>query len=328
MSDLGDMPRRPRVSVVIPAYNHARFLPDALDSVLAQTFQDFEVVVVDDGSTDETGEVVAAYGNRIRYVRQSNAGQAAARNRGIRETSAPFIAFLDAYDYWFPEKLTAQMAHFDAHPEAGVVFTQFVVTNAEGTPLYVYPAVFRYGRNAFEAMLVWPVGWMNVAMVRRTCFDAVGLLDETIRWPTDWDLWLRLTRHFGVGFVHRPLAIYRQLDDSLSRQIRNPMAVAEVRKVLDKVFEDPDLAVRLGSNEVVRLRRLAYASLEVTIGLNMATDRWLHLCRAIRLHPGILAIRWRAVALLLLRPFFGDRLAYLADAIFRGFPRPPRMKKE
>ncbi len=321
-------PRIPRVSVVIPAYNHARFLPEALDSVLAQTFRDFEVLVVDDGSTDATREVVAAYGNRIRYVHQPNAGQAAARNRGIRETSGGLLAFLDADDSWFPEKLASQVAYLDTHPEVGVVFTRFLVTDAGGTPLYAYPPKFRYDRNAFEAMLLWPIGWMNVAMVRRACFDLVGLLDDTIRWPTDWDLWLRVTQHFRMGFVSQPLAIYRQSEGSLSQQqTRNPKAVAEFQRVLDKVFADPHLPRRVGPKEVARLRRLAFASLEVTVALNLATNPWPHLLRAIRLHPAILAIRWRALGFLLLRPLFGDRRSHLADRLVRRLFGPRRMER-
>ena len=111
---------RPLVSVVIPAYNAEAVIGDALRSVFAQTFRDFEVVVVDDGSTDDTVGVLEAIGGGVRLLRQPNGGPAAARNAGIAVTTAPLIAFLDADDEWLPAKLEMQMAYFAAYPEAGV----------------------------------------------------------------------------------------------------------------------------------------------------------------------------------------------------------------
>lgn len=319
--------RSPRVSVLIPAYNHARFLPETLDSVMGQTFQDIEVFVVDDGSTDGTRRVVEQYGPAVRYVWQANAGPAAARNRGVTVSHAELLAFLDADDRWYPGKIAAQVAYLDAHPEAGVVFTKFLVTDEAGQPLYLYPPIFRYGAKALEALLIWPYGSMSTALVRRACLEKVGLFDERLTGAEDWDLWLRVASHYGFGYVDAVLATYRQSAGSQSRGRMAQAAPEMFRRVLDKLFADSGQLTRRGDRDLARLRRLAYASLEVTIALNMASRPWPHLRRAIRMHPGILAIRWRAVGLLLLRPLIGDRLAHLPDALVRGVFRPPRVGK-
>ncbi len=318
----------PRVSVVIPAYNHARFLPDALESVLAQTFRDFEVLVVDDGSTDNTPDVVASFAPQVRYLRQQNAGPSRARNTGIRHTSGEHVAFLDADDTWMREKLACQVAYLDAHAEAGLVFTKILVTTEAGQPLYTYPHRYRYDRRAFERLLLWPYGSMNVVMVRRVCFDEVGLFDESLRAAEDWDMWLRIAPRFRCGYIDRPLGTYRQTGQSVSRGPGTLQAPEMFRRVLDKVFGDPARLAGRGPAEIGRLRRLAYASLEVTIALNMATEPWRHLGRAIRLHPGILAVRWRALGLLLLGAIWGDRRTHRAEMLVRGLLRPGGVKRE
>lgn len=321
-----DVIRPPRVSVLIPAYNHARFLPETLDSVTAQTFHDLEILVVDDGSTDETRLVLEKYAPAVRYIWQANAGPAAARNRGVRASHGELLAFLDADDRWYPGKIAAQVAYLDAHPDVGVVFTKFLVTDEGGRPLYPYPHAFRYGPNApnaFETLLLWPYGSMNTAMVRRVCLEKIGLFDEHLTGAEDWDLWLRLVRHYELGYIDTVLATYRQSAGSQSRGRTAQIAPEMFRRVLDKWFADPERLGRREGREVSRLRRRAYASLEVTIALNMAARPWPHLLRAIRLDPGILAIRWRALGLLLLRPVLGDRFVYRADAMIGGLVRPP-----
>jgi glycosyltransferase involved in cell wall biosynthesis len=125
---------RPVVSVVIPAFNAARYLGEALDSVFGQTLTDLELVVVDDGSTDETPQVVQGYGSRVRYVRQPNAGVASARNRGVAESSGRYVAFLDADDVWLPGKLERQLEALAARPSARVCHSDFDLMGAGTAP--------------------------------------------------------------------------------------------------------------------------------------------------------------------------------------------------
>jgi len=312
-----DAIRPPRVSVLIPTYNHARFLPEALDSVLAQTFRDLEILVIDDGSTDATQAVIEAYAPAIGYIRQAHAGPAAARNRAIGASRGELLAFLDADDRWYPGKIAAQVSYLDAHPDVGVVFTKFLVTDEAGGPLYLYPPAFRYGASAFEKLLVWPYGSMNTAMVRRPCLEKIGLFDENLTGAEDWDLWLRLAPHYGFGYIDAVLATYRQSAGSQSRGRMAQVAPEMFRRVLDKLFADPGRLPGRGGREIARLRRRAYASLEVTVALNMSGRPWVHLARATALSPRILATRWRAVGLLLFRAILGERRTRVWDEALR-----------
>jgi glycosyltransferase involved in cell wall biosynthesis len=321
VSPAGAVGGSPKVSVVIPAHNHARFLPDALASVRQQTWREFDVVVVDDGSTDNTAEVVAGFAPHVRYLYQPNAGPSSARNTGIRHTHGEYVAFLDADDTWMPEKLALQVEYLDAHPDAGLVFTKVLVMSEAGQPLYTYPHRYRYGRRAFARLLLWPYGSMNVVMVRRACFERFGLFDESLPAAEDWDMWLRVAPFFRLGFLDRPLGTYRQSSNSVSRGSGVQQAPEAFRRVLDKLFSDPERLAGHSRAELARLRRLAYASLEVTVALNMATNPWPHLLRAVRLHPGIAPLRWRAVGLLLLRPFLGEGRMHWWDERARRFVR-------
>ena len=323
MSPAGAEGGPPKVSVVIPAHNHARFLPEALASVQQQTWRDFDVLVVDDGSTDNTAAVVAGFAPHVRYLYQQNAGPSSARNTGIRHTRGEYVAFLDADDTWMPEKLALQVAYLDAHPDAGLVFTKVLVMSEGGQPLYTYPHRYRYECRAFERLLLWPYGSMNVVMVRRTCFERFGLFDESLPAAEDWDMWLRVAPFYRLGFLDRPLGTYRQSSNSVSRGSGVQQAPEAFRRVLDKLFSDPERLAGRSRAEVTRLRRMAYASLEVTVALNMAANPWPHLRKAVRLHPGIVPLRWRAVGLLLLRPFLGEGRMHWWDEWARRVIRRP-----
>src|SRR5712672_3063531 len=125
----------PKVSIIIPAYNQARFLGVAIESALRQTFSDLEVIVIDDGSTDQTRQVAAGFGDRIRYIHQDNTGLPGARNRGIRESSGEYLCFLDSDDFYHPDKLQRQVELLDADPEIGFVYCDIVTTDEAGQPL-------------------------------------------------------------------------------------------------------------------------------------------------------------------------------------------------
>jgi O-antigen biosynthesis protein len=201
---------RPRVSVIVPTYNRADVLPRAMRSVLAQTWTDFELLVVDDGSTDTTRTVVTGLEDvRVRYLQQpSNGGVAAARNRGLREARGDFIAFLDSDDEWLPDKLAAQLAVFEtAPPDVGLVYTGVECVLQDGRRRVDLPEargdVYRemLGRNVIHG------GGSNVLM-RRNVVATVGFFDEGLRAIEDYEYWLRVTRFFAIDYVAAPLIRY------------------------------------------------------------------------------------------------------------------------
>jgi colanic acid/amylovoran biosynthesis glycosyltransferase len=185
----------PIVSVIIPAYNAASTLRKTLDSVLAQTFTSFEIVVVDDGSTDDTMAVATTADDpRVRVLAQSNAGVSAARNRGAAAARGELLAFLDADDLWAPDKLACQVAALQAHPDAGLAFSWTAYVDDRGDRLPVGDVAIRAEGWVFRDLLLRGnfVASGSGALIRRTAFDAVGGFEPTLRTAEDWDFYLRV----------------------------------------------------------------------------------------------------------------------------------------
>jgi len=195
------------VSVVIPTYNRARIIPKAIDSVLSQTYPDYEIVVLDDGSTDGTRDLIGSYASgKIRYFHQGNRGIAGARNAGIRQCAGAYIAFLDSDDYWLPDKLAQQMALFSRHPEYGLVATCCASVRYDGS----FRATNRSGKSGWALQDLFKKNYIrtSAAVVTRQCLDAVGLFDESLRECEEYDLRLRIAAAFPIGFISEPLAVY------------------------------------------------------------------------------------------------------------------------
>jgi glycosyltransferase involved in cell wall biosynthesis len=204
----------PRVSVVIPAFNMGRYIDQSIASALAQTFSDFEVIVVDDGSTDDTSEVVARFGASVRYLRQANAGGNSARNRGVASSDSQYVAFLDADDIWLPQKLARQIALAESRPDPCLIGCGYRVQDASGTRSYetVVRRSFRSRAEFRRALHICQLvpGSGSGAFVHRECLAAVGPFDETIRVAEDWDMWLRLADRFDAWFVEEVLVVIRR----------------------------------------------------------------------------------------------------------------------
>ena len=208
--DPGGAARDPKVSVVIPAYNTARFLPEAIESVLGQTFTSYEVIVIDDGSTDATVSIARSFGERVRCLRQENQGPSAARNHGIAAARGEFVAFLDSDDRWEPEMLAEQLAAFAADPEAGLVFTNCINTDGEVLlPVDCSAQRTAHSGRVFHHLLRENFVITSTVMVRRACLAATGGFDPALRVSEDFDLWVRIARLFPLRFVPRSLARYR-----------------------------------------------------------------------------------------------------------------------
>lgn len=207
----------PRVSVIIPTYNRARIIKEAVESVLAQDYKNFELIVVDDGSQDNTSEILASYGNDIRMLVQENRGVSAARNRGIAEASGRFVAFLDSDDLWLPQKLSTQVEFFNQSPDALICQTEEVWIR-DGIRVNPKKRHKKPSGMIFEPSLELCLVSPSAVMIRRDLLDGAGGFDESLPACEDYDLWLRISCRFPVYLIETPLIIKRGgHDDQLSK---------------------------------------------------------------------------------------------------------------
>lgn len=229
----------PTVSVILPTYNRADILGDAVRSVLAQTYEDFELLIVDDASTDNTDDIVAEFGDsRIQYLKHDiNRGASAARNTGIEAARGSYIAFQDSDDEWFSEKLAKQMSVFDrSSSEVGVVYTGIWRT-VNGEKRYLpYPAIDPKEGDIQDSIQRQNFIPVQVAVVRRECFERVGTFDEETPPIDDWDLWLRISQQFEFRLVDEPLVSATVREDSISRN--RAEIVASRERIVNKYRED------------------------------------------------------------------------------------------
>jgi glycosyltransferase involved in cell wall biosynthesis len=207
----------PLVSVIIPTYNRGWIVKEAIESVLKQDFTDFELIVVDDGSTDNTAEILHGFGSDIRVIKQSNRGVSAARNRGIQASVGRWIAFLDSDDLWLPQKLSRQVDFFNAHPEAPICQTeeQWIRNGRRVNPKLRHR---KFSGMIFERSLELCLVSPSAVMIRKRLFSDVGLFDESLPVCEDYDLWLRVSCRFPVYLIDTALIIKRGgHPDQLSR---------------------------------------------------------------------------------------------------------------
>jgi glycosyltransferase involved in cell wall biosynthesis len=200
----------PKVSVIIPTHNRAVFLRDAIQSALNQTFQDFEIIVVDDASRDSTGEVVQSFSDpRIVYIRhETNRGQGASRNDGIRRGSGEYVALLDDDDEWLPEKLEQQVRLLDSSSsEVGLVYSGFSRIDVSSKRAIGRVIPEKRGYAFAELCLKNWIGTSTV-VVRRVCFEKVGLFDEALATGEDYDMWIRISKEFKIDYIGEPLVSY------------------------------------------------------------------------------------------------------------------------
>ena len=229
-----------KVSVIIPTYNNGRYVADAVESALAQTYPLLEVIVVDDGSSDDTEEVLRPYRGRIRYVFQENGGPSAARNTGIHEARGDVIAFLDADDRWLPEKITKQLDKLEQDSAVGLVGCGLSLIDEKGDVLQTILRRNYASRSAFlEDLAVQNiVGGGSVPLVRKECFQRVGLFDKGIIGSEDWDMWLRIAWHYKVVFVEEPLVQYMVRGNSLSSSAYTEKMLVNDLAVISKHFKN------------------------------------------------------------------------------------------
>lgn len=257
----------PLVSVIMAAYNAERFIARAIASVLKQTYARWELIVVDDGSTDGTAEVVRGFSNEhIQYLRTANRGPSAARNAGIDAARGEIVAFLDADDLWFPEKLAAQVSAMEADPGAGLCYTRVRTIDEAGRAI----ATPRHSRAALpegdclDRVLVRNLTVTSSVILRRAALDRAGRFDENLLGPEDWDLWRRVAVHYRFLRVPRILAAYRMTGGTVSG--RHNVMNRNVQAVIERSFSDPEVIKRFTPGRLARLRRRAEAALQYDMG--------------------------------------------------------------
>lgn len=225
------------VSVLIPNYNYAQYIEKAVESVERQTYRNFEIIVVNNGSTDNSLEVLRALGNRITLVDQKNLGQSGSRNSGLKHARGEFIAFLDADDTWEPTKLEKQVALF-RDQEVGLVYTGLKRVNSQGETISVQLPLHR-GRileNFIKSPGAAVVGGESTAVIRKIALDQAGEFDPRLSVGSGWDMWRRIAAQWKIESVNEPLANYLQHNSNLSKNMK--IYEFDTLLKLEKLFSD------------------------------------------------------------------------------------------
>lgn len=286
MQDIS-MKHQPLVSVVIATYNMGQYISQAVESVLNQSWNNLEVIVVDDGSTDNTEEVMQQFcGNaKVIYIKNENQGQPRAKNCGIKNTKGDFIAFCDADDLWEPNKLEVQMPLFSS-PKIGVVYSEINNINQHGERVTRPNNEKRCSGNVIEQLLLENFVPFGTAVMRKACVAQNGMFNEQYRMGIDWDLWLRYSLDWEFAFTAEPTYIYRIWDGQMSNNYRGRYKHAhlilqnfiaqhgtKIRKsVLDKAVADTYVRE---ANVIAKHEKLFFAPLKgILVGLCKAPGYW------------------------------------------------------
>jgi glycosyltransferase involved in cell wall biosynthesis len=301
---------RPRVSVVIPAFQAETRIGRTLARLDRQTFRDFEVVVVNDGSSDRTSEIVRQAmiaDRRIRLVEQPNGGIAAARNRGVEEAHGSVLAFLDDDDLWHPDKLALQIARLDRVPRAAVVSCQSALVDSVGNLLG-----WRLGGtpegNVYREMLEWDmISGGSVALVARAPLEEASGFDASLPDRADWDLWIRLARRYPFTSVPRTLVGYTRREGSVSQSYDR--MIEHGRRVLEKArAEDPTIS---DADHNAYVARDLFGAACLCLVDERPDLAWRYLSRALERGPGMILgepRRWGVMLMLTLASTFPKRV--------------------
>lgn len=223
---------QPTVSVIIPTYNCEPYIAETINSVLGQTLGNLELIIVDDGSTDRTREIVESFGSAVRLLSQANSGVCAARNYGIREAAGRYVCLMDHDDYWYPDKLALQVEQMEQHPETGLVYSSFIWWHPDDKGVFPHPDSFdpaSFPTGIDEEFSGWIYHlllldcWIltSAALIRAEVFDKCGAYNESLSYSEDWDLWLRISRQYRIIKLNKSLTLYRQHPKQGNRMARN-----------------------------------------------------------------------------------------------------------
>lgn len=286
---------KPNISIIMPVLNGEKYISEAIESILAQTYKDYELIVVDDGCTDRTYELVEGFSKRMNAKcihHQGNQGIARSVNDGIRAVAGNFIAFLDHDDVWFPDFLETQVAHLNAHPDVGMVHADFQTIDDVGNVLEASVATCRKRARpcgyVFSALFLDSFVVGNSVLIRKECLDRVGGFDESLRWG-DYHLWMRIARQYKVDYTDRVLTQYRQhaaqqTRDASVRPVQSDSAgLMAIRKILETY---PEVRKELGARTVRRRMASLYCDMAYTwLSSGAIENARGSLVKAIRLWP-------------------------------------------
>ncbi len=247
-----------RVSVIVPTYNRVHMVTEAIDSILNQTFKDFELIIVDNYSSDDTESIVKSYvDKRIRYFRNQNNGLVSVnRNYGIEKSHGEYIAFLDDDDLWLPEKLEKQVELLDSNKELALVYSDCYIIDGDGSlrENTYFHGIRPFRENVFNELLKGNFIPMLTVAVRREALDKVGVFNLRYKICQDYDLWLRIAKYYPIDFIEQPLAKYRFYGES-SSQKNIVLAWQELLHIIDYWLDrNQGIKRELGSN--IRRRKV------------------------------------------------------------------------
>ncbi len=233
------------VTIIMPVYNAGTYLRISLDSILSQSYQNFEIIAVDDGSTDNSCEILSSYGDRVTRISQPNKGPSSARNTGIRKANGEYIAFLDADDLWMPTKLEMQVRFLEENPDVEFVYTDFFIIDSAGTHIgNIHFEEILDQQELINTMLVRNVmnGANSSSLMKKICFDKAGYFDETMKGCEDRDMWMRIARNCTVRVIQEPLMQYRFHPSNAHKNI--PMMQQGQQRFLQKNAADASWLIK------------------------------------------------------------------------------------
>ncbi len=245
-----------KVSVIITAYNTMAYLPETLKSVLRQTFTDFEVLIINDGSSDHivqwASELVEP---RVRLISQENQGVGVARSTGIANAQGEYVAFLDGDDLWEPTKLEKQVSCLEENPQVGLVHTWLAGIDQQSKPTGRVMGSHIEG-EVWQQIIERNMVACSSAMVRRCCFETVGMFDKNLRFAEDWDMWIRLAARYPFAVLKEPLVSYREHPNSKSKKYASRLQ--DFRTIIEKAFDSVPY-------ELLHLRSRSYGYMNLCI---------------------------------------------------------------
>jgi glycosyltransferase involved in cell wall biosynthesis len=307
----------PKVSVIIPTYNAMRYLPETMETALAQTMADFEVIVVNDGSTDSVIEWVAQITDpRVRIISQVNQGLSGARNTGVKNAKGEYVAFLDADDLWKPTKLEKQVACMESNPQVGLVYTWTAMADQNGKPTGRVIASEAEGDVWQQLIEFNMVCCGSTPLIRRSCFEQIGSFAADVSPSDDWDMWLRIATQYKFGVVKEPLILYRQHPGNSSKNLQRMLETSRI--LIERTFAT-------APTELLHLRNRSYGSICLYLGWRaietLDTEQAMHFRQQACAHRPQLSLSPRCVrlglAILLARRFGPQTYTKVLHWIYR-----------